>query len=149
MHKLKWDVHLNEPSQSFKDIIIVFDAALPSRPRHLRMVAKNQTAVSLSWSHSHHLGGRRELYYEIECKIVCPKEKKSCSQNCGSQVRFLPRQRNLSETKATITNLFPQTTYRFRVYAKNGVSRVAEKEGVSSNFARVDVTTLESGKNYQ
>lgn len=118
--------------------------ALPSRPRHLRMVAKNQTAVSLSWSHSHLLGGRRELYYEIECKIVCPKEKKSCSQNCGSQVRFLPRQRNLSETKATITNLFPQTTYRFRVYAKNGVSRVAKKEGVSSNFARVDVTTLES-----
>ena len=118
---------------------------LPSKPRHLRNTAKNQTNVVLSWAHPHHFGGRTDLYYEIECRIVCPKDQISCSQDCGSQVVFLPRQRNLSHTKATVTNLFSGTAFRFRVYAKNGVSRAAEKEGVTSKFAEIDVTTLESG----
>ncbi|XP_029193980.2 ephrin type-B receptor 1-B-like isoform X1 [Acropora millepora] len=118
--------------------------ALPSKPRHLKTLTKNQTTVVLSWSHSHHRGGRRDLFYEIECKIACQKEQKSCSQDCGSQVLFLPRQRNLSDTQATITKLFPQTSYRFTVYAKNGVSGVAEGKGFASNFAHLKVDTLES-----
>lgn len=119
--------------------------ALPSAPRHLKKVVTNQTAVSLAWGHPHHLGGRTDLYYEIECKVVCRKEQKSCSQDCGSQVVFSPRQRHLRQTKVTVTNLFPGTAYRFRVYARNGVSGVAEKEGFSSKFAQLKVTTLESG----
>lgn len=86
------------------------------------------------------------MFYEIECKIACQKEQTSCSQDCGSQVLFLPGQRNLSDTKVTITKLFPQTHYRFKVYAKNGVSGVAEKTGFSSDFAHLKVSTLESGK---
>lgn len=86
------------------------------------------------------------MFYEIECKIACQKEQTSCSQDCGSQVLFLPRQRNLSDTQATITKLFPQTSYRFTVYAKNGVSGVAEGKGFASNFAHLKVDTLESGK---
>ena len=123
-----------------------FYLALPSKPRHLKTLAKNQTTVVLSWSHSHHRGGRRDLFYEIECKIACQKEQTSCSQDCGSQVLFLPRQRNLSDTQATITKLFPRTSYRFKVYAKNGVSGVAEEKGFPSYFAHLKVNTLESGK---
>ena len=85
------------------------------------------------------------MYYEIECKVVCQKEQTSCSQDCGSQVVFLPRQRNLSDTKATVTKLFSATAYRLSIYAKNGVSAVAEKEGVPSEFAELEITTLESG----
>lgn len=85
------------------------------------------------------------MYYEIECKVVCQKEQTSCSQDCGLQVVFLPRKRNLSHTKATVTKLLPATAYRLRIYAKNGVSAVAEKEGVSSEFAELEITTLESG----
>ncbi|CAH3018214.1 unnamed protein product [Porites evermanni] len=118
--------------------------AVPSKPRHLRSLAGNQTTVSLSWSHPHHSGGRRDVYYELECKIVCQKEQTSCSQDCGSQVVFLPRQRNLSHTKATVTKLFSATAYRLRIYAKNGVSAVAEKEGVPSEYAELEITTLES-----
>lgn len=122
-----------------------FSPGLPSAPRHLRNVTINQTTVSLSWSHPHHRGGRTDLYYDIECKMVCRKDQRSCSQDCGSQVLFLPRKTNLSHTKVTVTNLFPRTAYSFRVYAKNGVSAVAEKEGFPSKFAHVEVRTLESG----
>ena len=122
-----------------------FSPGLPSAPRHLRNVTINQTTVSLSWSHPHHLGGRTDLYYDIECNMVCRKEQRSCSQHCGSQVLFLPRKTNLSHTKVTVTNLFPRTAYRFWVYARNGVSALAKKEGFPSKFAHVEVRTLESG----
>jgi len=45
----------------------------------------------------------------------------------------------------TVTNLFSGTSYRFRVYAKNGVSSVAQREGVPSKYTELEVTTLESG----
>lgn len=118
---------------------------IPSAPRHLRDLAFNQTTVSLSWTHPHHLGGRNDLFYEIECKIVCQEDQLSCSQDCGTQVLFLPRQGNFSQTEATIINLFPRTGYTFKIYAKNGVSEVAEKDGYPSKFATLDVTTLELG----
>lgn len=118
---------------------------IPSAPRHLRKLDFNQTTVSLSWSQPRHLGGRNDLFYEIECKIVCREDELSCSQDCGTQVLFLPRQGNFSQTKATVTNLFPRTGYIFKIYAKNGVSAVAEKDGYSSKFATSEVTTLESG----
>lgn len=124
---------------------VPFSKAVPSKPRHLRSLAENQTTVSLSWTHPHHSGGRRDVYYEIECKVVCQKDQTSCSQDCGSQVVFLPRQKNLSQTKATVTKLFSATAYKLRIYAKNGVSAAAEKEGVLSGFAELEVTTLESG----
>ncbi|XP_020600982.1 ephrin type-A receptor 4-like [Orbicella faveolata] len=117
---------------------------IPSAPRHLRKLDFNQTTVSLSWSQPRHLGGRNDLFYEIECKIVCREDELSCSQDCGTQVLFLPRQGNFSQTKATVTNLFPRTGYIFKIYAKNGVSAVAEKDGYSSKFATSEVTTLES-----
>ena len=117
----------------------------PSAPRRLRNLAINQTAVSLSWKHPGHLGGRTDLFYEIECKIVCQEDQLSCSQDCGPQVLFLPRKGNFSQTEATVTNLFSGTTYIFKVYAKNGVSAVAEKDGFSSKFAQLKVTTLQTG----
>lgn len=117
----------------------------PSEPKHLRKLAINQTTVSLSWKHPRHLGGRNDLFYEIECKIVCQEDQLSCSQDCGSQVLFLPRQGNFTQTKATVTNLLSGTAYIFKIYAKNGVSAVAEKDGFSSKFAKLEVTTLESG----
>ncbi|KAJ7347154.1 Ephrin type-A receptor 5 [Desmophyllum pertusum] len=115
----------------------------PSAPRHLRNLLTNQTTVSLTWAHSHQRG-RTDLFYEIECKILCREDQQSCSQDCGSQVLFLPRQGNLSLTRVVVTNLFSRTAYRFKVYAKNGVSAMAEKEGFPSRFAKLDVTTLES-----
>ena len=118
---------------------------IPSAPRHLRKLYFNQTTVRLSWSQPRHLGGRNDLFYEIECKIVCREDELSCSQDCGTQVLFLPKQGNLSQTNAIVTNLFPRTRYIFKVYAKNGVSAVAEKDGHSSKFATSEVTTLESG----
>lgn len=118
--------------------------APPSAPKHLRSLFTNQTTVSLEWSHPRHLGGRSDLHYEIECKIVCRKDQRSCSQDCGSQVLFLPRQSNLSQTKAIVTNLLSRTVYRFKVHAKNGVSGKAEMEGIPSRFTELDVTTLES-----
>lgn len=102
--------------------------------------------MSLVWSHPRHLGGRTDLYYEIECKILCRKGQRSCSQDCGSQVLFLPRQNNLSHTKVILTNLISRTVYRFKVHAKNGVSEKAEMDGFPSRFAKLDVTTLESGQ---
>ena len=118
---------------------------IPSAPRHSRKLDFNQTAVTLSWSQPRHLGGRNDLFYEIECKIVCRGDELSCSQDCGTQVLFLPRQGNFTQTKATITNLFPRTGYIFKIFAKNGVSGVAEKDGYSSKSVTLQVTTLESG----
>lgn len=127
--------------------ILFFCVALgfPSEPRHLQNLGVNQTTVTLSWRHPHRLGGRNDLFYEIECKIVCQEDQPSCSQDCGSQVLFLPRKENLFQTKATVTNLFSGTAYIFKIYAKNGVSGVAEKDGFSSKFAKLEVTTWQSG----
>ena len=126
-------------------VLYLVSLGIPSAPRHLRDLAINQTTVSLSWAPPRHLGGRNDLFYEIECKIACREDELSCSQDCGTQVLFLPMQGNFSQTKATVTNLFPRTGYIFKIYAKNGVSAVAEKDGHSSKFATLEVTTLESG----
>lgn len=45
-----------------------------------------------------------------------------------------------------LTNLISRTVYRFKVHAKNGVSEKAEMDGFPSRFAKLDVTTLESGQ---
>ncbi|KAJ7379761.1 Ephrin type-A receptor 5 [Desmophyllum pertusum] len=114
----------------------------PSAPRHLQNLLTNQTTVSLTWAHSHHRG-RTDLFYEIECKILCRKTNKVAvkivDRKCSS---FHAKETCL--TRVVVTNLFSRTAYRFKVYAKNGVSAVAEKEGFPSRFAKLDVTTLES-----
>lgn len=138
-------ISLGENAMFFSYFYSCAPLGFPSEPKHLRKFAINQTTVSLSWKHPRHLGGRNDLFYQIECKIVCREDQLSCSQDCGSQVLFLPRQGNFTQTKATVTNLFSGTAYIFKIYAKNGVSAVAEKDGFSSKFAKLEVTTLESG----
>lgn len=138
---LSWlECRYSEPN-----LLCLVSLGIPSAPRHIRKLGFNQTTVSLSWSQPRHLGGRNDLFYEIECKIVCREDELSCSQDCGTQVLVLTRQGNFSQTKASVTNLFPRTGYIFKIYAKNGVSAVAEKDGHSPKFATLEVTTLESG----
>ena len=129
---------------NLRELACLSFVAPPSSPRHLKEEF-NQTTVRLFWKPPRDLGGRADLYYGVDCKKVCSDVQISCSQDCGSQVSFLPRRSNLSQTEVTITNLLPGVTYKFRVHAHNAVSNVAETTGSASRHAEAEVTTLEFG----
>lgn len=66
----------------------------------------------LVWQAPKYLGGRNDTTY----KVVCD----NCDQTMAT---YSPNQlSNFSETRCVISGLMPQTSYRFTVFALNGVS---------------------------
>lgn len=106
----------------------------PSAPVNLTVKNVDQSSVTLSWNAPRYLGGRNDTVYRVECN------------QCPPTVSYLPAQDAFNETKVTITGLNPYTTYRFMVYAENGVSGHE-----LSQYQEITVTTESSGKltNYQ
>ena len=72
----------------------------------------DSSAVILVWQAPKYLGGRNDTTY----KVVCD----TCDQ---SMATYSPNQlSNFSETRCVISGLQPKTSYRFTVFALNGVS---------------------------
>lgn len=101
----------------------------------------------LSWSQPDYLGGRTDTRYRVKCDA------------CGGQVQFIPntvrptfypthspffliafvfQQESFNETRVKITGLNAVTTYRFQVFAENGVSHMSSKP---AEYADIQVTT--------
>jgi len=88
----------------------------------------DQSTVILSWAAPKYLGGRNDTVYRISCEA------------CSTSVTYVPSQENFNDTKVAISGLNPVTTYRFLVFAENGVSGYD-----SSQFIDITVTTEASG----
>ncbi|XP_039300621.1 ephrin type-B receptor 1-B isoform X3 [Nilaparvata lugens] len=98
----------------------------PSGPQNLTVNFVDQSTVILSWSAPSFLGGRHDTIYRVDCDV------------CSLGVSYSPNTLKFNETKVTISGLSPVTSYRFQVFAANGVS---ELTGKPDKFAELSVTT--------
>ena len=89
----------------------------------------DQSTVILTWLPPKFQGGRNDTVYRVVCDY------------CPTSTTYLPSQDNINETKVTISGLNPTTTYRFQVFAENGVSGYD-----SIQAAEISATTEASGK---
>ncbi|XP_034180122.1 eph receptor tyrosine kinase isoform X8 [Osmia lignaria lignaria] len=97
----------------------------PSAPQNLTVNFVDQSTVILSWNAPHMLGGRTDTTYRVVCDA------------CSTGVKYIPNTEVFNDTKITITGLNAVTTYRFQVFAENGVSALAGK----SEYVDITVTT--------
>lgn len=81
----------------------------PSAPQHLTVGYVDQNVIMLTWQEPKYKGGRNDLVYRIQCDLCVG-------------VTYSPGRSSLNQTKVTISNLNPSTTYNIQVYAENGVS---------------------------
>ena len=95
-------------------------AGTPSSPRNAQKSFVNVTTVIITWTPPKDPGGRSDIYYEIECSRECSK----CSANCSDVKNHF---RNKRETQLAVIGLQPLANYTILIYARNGVSEVANK----------------------
>ncbi|KAK9875970.1 hypothetical protein WA026_011071 [Henosepilachna vigintioctopunctata] len=99
----------------------------PSAPQNLSVSFVDQSTVILTWSSPENQGGRYDIRYRIKCD--------ACSLGL---VQYSPNSPSFNETRITITGLNAVTTYRFEVFAENGVSHLSTKV---PEFADIVITT--------
>ncbi|XP_068901585.1 ephrin type-B receptor 1-B isoform X6 [Tenebrio molitor] len=100
----------------------------PSAPQNLTVNFVDQSTVALSWSPPENLGGRIDIAYRIKCD--------ACTLGL---VQYNPHTETFNDTRVTISGLNAVTTYRFQIFAENGVSFMRSKQ--SPEYADVTVTT--------
>ncbi|XP_067122135.1 ephrin type-A receptor 4-A-like isoform X2 [Centruroides vittatus] len=96
----------------------------PTAPQNLTVSFIDQSTVVLMWQAPSYLGGRNDTFYRVVCDA------------CGNAVSYIPSENKFNETKVTVSGLHPVTTYRFQVFAENGVS-----EFTKSKYTDITVTT--------
>nr|CAH7714085.1 unnamed protein product [Callosobruchus chinensis] len=99
----------------------------PSAPVNLTVSFVDQSTVILSWLPPESQGGRVDTVYRIRCD--------ACSLGL---VQYNPSTETFNETRITISGLNAVTTYRFQIFAENGVSHMAMRP---AEFADIVVTT--------
>ncbi|XP_034139286.1 ephrin type-B receptor 1-B isoform X2 [Drosophila guanche] len=98
----------------------------PAAPTNLTLLFVDQTSAILSWSaptrnesqlvegpgqlHSYH----SDVVYKIRCSM------------CSPNVMFNPSTDTFNETKITLTNLDPVTTYTVQIHSTNGISYLVD-----------------------
>ncbi|XP_044261183.1 ephrin type-B receptor 1-B isoform X5 [Tribolium madens] len=99
----------------------------PSAPQNLTVNFVDQSTVALSWAPPENLGGRTDTVYRIKCD--------ACSLGL---VQYNPHTETFNDTRITISGLNAVTTYRFQIFAENGVSFMRTE---APEYADVTVTT--------
>ncbi|XP_046623821.1 eph receptor tyrosine kinase isoform X10 [Neodiprion pinetum] len=97
----------------------------PSAPQNLTVNFVDQSTVILSWNSPHVQGERSDTTYRVVCDA------------CSNGVKYIPNTEIFNDTKVTITGLNAVTTYRFQVFAENGVSPLAG----TPDYVDITVTT--------
>lgn len=118
----------------------------PSAPQNLSVNFFDQSTVSLSWLPPENLGGRSDIVYRIKCDACSP-----------GLVQYNPSTETFNDTRITITGLNAVTTYRFQIFAENGVSHlqtrnppeyadivVTTEASVASSITNIRVTSVKS-----
>uniref|UniRef100_A0A3Q4BZ67 receptor protein-tyrosine kinase n=1 Tax=Mola mola TaxID=94237 RepID=A0A3Q4BZ67_MOLML len=108
----------------------------PSAPRNA-ISNVNETSVFLEWAIPMETGGRKDVRYNILCRQVLPDGR--ALEECGPNVRFLPRRVGLSNTSVMVADLQAHTNYSFLLEAVNGVSELAK--GHAKQYVSLNVTT--------
>uniref|UniRef100_A0A8C6PF43 receptor protein-tyrosine kinase n=1 Tax=Nothobranchius furzeri TaxID=105023 RepID=A0A8C6PF43_NOTFU len=108
----------------------------PSAPRNA-ISNVNETSVFLEWSIPMETGGRKDVRYNILCSRVLPDGRGL--EECGPNVRFLPRRVGLSNTSVMVADLQSHTNYSFLLEAVNGVSEMAKD--YTKQYVTLNVTT--------
>lgn len=127
---LSWDF---DPSFCFLGI--------PSAPRDLsyEIVGSN---VLLTWRLPKDLGGRKDVFFNVICK-VCPAGSAGPCVRCGDSVQFEPRQVGLTESRVQVSNLLARVHYTFEIQAVNLVTELSSE---APHFATINVSTSQSGE---
>lgn len=127
---LSWDV---DPSFCLLGI--------PSAPRDLsyEIVGSN---VLLTWRLPKDLGGRKDVFFNVICK-VCPAGSAGPCVRCGDSVHFEPRQVGLTESRVQVSNLLARVHYTFEIQAVNLVTELSSE---APHFATINVSTSQSGE---
>lgn len=81
----------------------------------------------LSWIPPERLGGRTDTVYRVKCD--------ACSVGL---VHYTPNTETFNDTRVTIAGLNAVTTYRFQIFAENGVSELSSK---TPEYTDIIVTT--------
>lgn len=87
----------------------------PSPPTNLTLIFMDQTSAILSWNSPvvkpiDETKFRNEIVFKTKC------------QACNANVVFNPATETFNETKLTLTNLEPVTTYTIQIHSINGIS---------------------------
>lgn len=86
----------------------------------------DHSSVVVTWSKPLNLGGRRDVWYRLECR------------DCPPNTHYSPSASKFNVTKATLTNLDPSTVYTVLIFAENEVS--SQIDGLPM-YAVVEATT--------
>lgn len=102
---------------------------LPGAPMNLTLLFVDQTSAILSWSAPPKdltplVHGMEKYQSDIVYKIRCSM--------CSANVVFNPAADTFNETKITLTNLEPVTTYTVQIHATNGISYLIENGNYSN-----------------
>ncbi|XP_072370012.1 ephrin type-A receptor 6 isoform X1 [Scyliorhinus torazame] len=107
----------------------------PSTPRNV-IFNINDSSLILEWSPPVDTGGRKDLTYNVICKM-CGLGPKKCSL-CGGSMRFLPRNTGLTNTSVTVVDFLAHMNYTFEIESENGVS---SESMVPRQFAILTIIT--------
>uniref|UniRef100_A0A8B9VM46 receptor protein-tyrosine kinase n=1 Tax=Anas zonorhyncha TaxID=75864 RepID=A0A8B9VM46_9AVES len=112
---------------------------VPSAPRDLsyEIVGSN---VLLTWRLPKDLGGRKDVFFNVICK-VCPTGSPGPCVRCGDSVQFEPRQMGLTESRVQVSNLLARVQYTFEIQAVNLVTELSSE---APHYATINVSTSQS-----
>uniref|UniRef100_A0A7M4FQS5 receptor protein-tyrosine kinase n=1 Tax=Crocodylus porosus TaxID=8502 RepID=A0A7M4FQS5_CROPO len=112
---------------------------IPSAPRDLsyEIIGSN---VLLTWRLPKDLGGRKDVFFNVICK-VCPPGSPGPCVRCGDSVQFEPRQVGLTESRVQVSNLLARVQYTFEIQAVNLVTELSSE---APQYATINVSTSQS-----
>ncbi|XP_039496206.1 ephrin type-B receptor 1-B isoform X2 [Drosophila santomea] len=112
----------------------------PAAPTNLTLLFVDQTSAIISWSaparnESLLLETQPKMYHsDIVYKIKCV--------NCSPNVVYNPSTDTFNETKITLTNLEPVTTYTLQIHAINSASHITDSNRHSNETSLVAVNDI-------
>lgn len=115
----------------------------PSGPVNLSAIYVDSSSVILQWQLPKYLGNRDDLTFKLVCDS-CDNQAQQATQQqqlqqpsnlIVSSPQYLA---NFSETKCVLSGLAPATSYRFLVYAMNGVSSQSQ---MAPQYSEISVQT--------
>ncbi|XP_010156988.1 PREDICTED: ephrin type-B receptor 5-like, partial [Eurypyga helias] len=112
---------------------------IPSAPRDLSYEIVG-SSVLLTWRLPKDLGGRKDVFFNVICK-VCPAGSSGPCVRCGDSLQFEPRQVGLTESRVQVSNLLARVRYTFEIQAVNLVTELSSE---APHFATINVSTSQS-----
>lgn len=117
---------------------------LPPAPINLTLIYFDQTSAILTWdqlnrtSNSNDPQPSANFFSNIVYKVKCP--------TCPSNVVFNPSTETFLDTKITITNLEPVTTYTVQIHSMNSIS-IPIDGGINNSFNNINNTLNRTSDN--